>query len=152
MISAKTRLMNILGYAGLLPFLAATLAALMNVTLPTEVQPITLLLTYGAIILSFLAGILWGRGLHRSDSESTNGLIILSNAFAVLAWVTLLLSSVFWSLLLQMIGFALLLAFERKLARGTTMTTQSGYYPMRMILTTGVIVCQLLVLGNHLFD
>lgn len=152
MISAKTRLMNLLGYAGLLPFLLATLAELMSVTLPVSVQPLTLLITYGAIILSFLAGVLWGRGMHRADSEATNGLVILSNVFALLAWLTLLLNSPFWSLLLQMGGFAVLLAFERKLARGTIMTTQSGYYPMRIILTASVIVCQLLVLGNHLFD
>ncbi|MBT41701.1 MAG: DUF3429 domain-containing protein, partial [Idiomarina sp.] len=61
------------------------------------------------------------------------------------------LDSVFWALLVQMVGFALVLVFERTLARGTLMTTQSGYYPMRLILTTGVIVCQLLVLGNHIF-
>lgn len=151
MESAKTKLMQFLGYAGLVPFLIAALAELMAVQLPLAVSPMTILLTYGAIILSFMSGTLWGRAIHRADSEPTNVLLLLSNGFALLAWLTLLLNSVFWSLLLQMIGFALVLAFERKLARGTLMTTQSGYYPMRLILTTGVIVCQLLVLGSHIF-
>lgn len=151
MNSTKTKLMQILGYGGLVPFLLTALAELMALELPVPVEPMTLLLTYGAIILSFLAGTLWGRAMHRADSEPTNLLLILSNAFALLAWLTLLLNTVFWSLLLQMLGFALLLAFERGLARGTLMTSQSSYYPMRLILTTGVIVCQLLVLGNHLF-
>ena len=151
MESAKTKLMQFLGYLGLIPFLISALAELMSLTLPLPVSAMTLLLTYGAIILSFMSGTLWGRAIHRADSEPTNVLLLLSNAFALLAWSTLLLNSVFWSLLLQMVGFALVLAFERQLARGTLMTTQSGYYPMRLILTTGVIVCQLLVLGNHIF-
>lgn len=149
--TAKTKIMQLLGFAGLIPFLVFSLAQLMGVELPLPVDPMTLLLTYGAIILSFLAGILWGRAIHRADSEPTNTLLVLSNAFALLAWFSLLLDSVFWTLLIQMIGFALVLTFERALARGSLMTTQSGYYPMRLILTAGVIVCQLLVLGNHIF-
>ncbi|MGM0524660.1 MAG: DUF3429 domain-containing protein [Pseudomonadota bacterium] len=149
--TAKTKIMQLLGFAGLIPFLVFSLAQLMGVKLPLPVAPMTLLLTYGAIILSFLAGILWGRAIHRADSEATNSLLVLSNAFALLAWFSLLLDSVFWALLIQMAGFALVLTFERVLARGSLMTTQSGYYPMRLILTAGVIVCQLLVLGNHIF-
>ncbi|RUO77824.1 DUF3429 domain-containing protein [Idiomarina seosinensis] len=149
--TAKTKIMQLLGFAGLIPFLVFSLAQLMGVKLPLPVAPMTLLLTYGAIILSFLAGILWGRAIHRADSEPTNSLLVLSNAFALLAWFSLLLDSVFWALLIQMVGFALVLTFERVLARGSLMTTQSGYYPMRLILTAGVIVCQLLVLGNHIF-
>lgn len=151
MESAKTKLMQLLGYAGLVPFLVTALAELMGLSLSLPVSPMTLLVTYGAVVLSFLSGTLWGRSIHRADSEATNSLLLLSTAFAVMAWLTLLLSSVFWSLLLQMVGFALLLTFERVLARGTLMTTQSGYYPMRLILTTGAIVCQLLVMGNHIF-
>ena len=151
MESAKTKLMELLGYAGLVPFLISALAELMALNLPIPVSPMTLLLTYGAIILSFMSGTLWGRAIHRADSEATNSLLSLSNLFALLAWLTLSLDSVFWALLVQMVGFALVLVFERTLARGTLMTTQSGYYPMRLILTTGVIVCQLLVLGNHIF-
>ncbi|MGM0480523.1 MAG: DUF3429 domain-containing protein [Pseudomonadota bacterium] len=151
MTTLKQKLIHILGAAGILPFLGSALAELMNLSLPYQLQPVTLLVTYGAIILTFLAGVLWGRALHRADSEPTNGLLLLSNMFALLAWLTLLLNSVFWALLVQMVSFALLLMFERKLARGSTMTTQLGYYPMRLSLTVAVIVCQLLVFGNHLF-
>lgn len=151
MTTLKQKLIHILGAAGILPFLGSALAELMNLSLPYQLQPVTLLVTYGAIILTFLAGVLWGRALHRADSEPTNGLLLLSNVFALLAWLTLLLNSVFWALLVQMVSFALLLTFERKLARGSTMTTQLGYYPMRLSLTVAVIVCQLLVFGNHLF-
>lgn len=150
--SSKTRLMHFLGGAGLIPFLAATLAELMALDWGITIPPILVLMTYGAIILSFLGGVLWGRALHRAASDATHGLLIMSNVFSLLAWATLLLNSIFWTLLLQMIGFAALLAVERSLARGSTMTTQSHYYPMRLILTTSVIVCQLLVLGNHLFE
>ena len=69
MESAKTKLMQLLGYAGLVPFLISALAELMALNLPIPVSPMTLLLTYGAIILSFMSGTLWGRAIHRADSE-----------------------------------------------------------------------------------
>ena len=150
MTSVKTKWIYLLGFGGLLPFLGLSLSSLMTIELSLIGNPLPALVSYGAVILSFLSGILWGRALHRADTESTQGLIITSNVFALLAWLTLLLNTIFWSLLLQIVGFALVLFFERKLARGTTMTSQSRYYPMRLMLTVGVIVCQILVLGNHI--
>ena len=56
----------------------------MAIELPLIGNP-PVLVFYGAVILSFLSGILWGRALHRADTESTQGLIITSNVFALLA-------------------------------------------------------------------
>ena len=117
----------------------------MAIELPLIGNPLPALVSYGAV--EFLPAY-YGRALHRADTESTCGLIITSNVFALLAWLTLLLNTIFWSLL-QIVGLLLVLFFERKLARGTTMTSQSRYYPMRL-MPTGVIVCQILVLGNHI--
>ena len=75
MNSTKTKLMQILGYGGLVPFLLTALAELMALELPVPVEPMTLLLTYGAIILSFLPGPC-GDEPHRADSEPTNLLLI----------------------------------------------------------------------------
>mgnify|MGYP003115237778 FL=1 len=150
MNTAKNKLIYTLGFLGLIPFIVSSLAELMQVTSLFGFQPLDLLITYGAIILTFLGGVLWGRALHRAESEPTNALLVLSNAFAILAWLTLLLDSSAWSLGLQMAGFATLLFFEQKLARSSAMTSYMGYYRIRLILTSAVIVCELLVFGNHI--
>ncbi|ASG66781.1 DUF3429 domain-containing protein [Idiomarina piscisalsi] len=150
MNTAKNKLIYTLGFLGLIPFIVSSLAELMQVGSILGFRPLNLLITYGAIILTFLGGVLWGRALHRAASEPTNALLILSNVFALLAWLTLLLNSSAWSLGLQMAGFAILLFFEQKLARSSAMTSYMGYYRIRLILTSAVIVCELLVFGNHI--
>ena len=150
MNTAKNKLIYTLGFLGLIPFIVSSLAELMQVESLFGIQPLKLLITYGAIILTFLGGVLWGRALHRAESEPTSALLVLSNAFAILAWLTLLLDSSAWSLGLQMAGFATLLFFEQKLARSSAMTSYMGYYRIRLILTSAVIVCELLVFGNHI--
>ena len=150
MNTAKNKLIYTLGFLGLIPFIVSSLAELMQVESLFGIQPLKLLITYGAIILTFLGGVLWGQALHRAESEPTSALLVLSNAFAILAWLTLLLDSSAWSLGLQMAGFATLLFFEQKLARSSAMTSYMGYYRIRLILTSAVIVCELLVLGNHI--
>ncbi|MCA1768336.1 MAG: DUF3429 domain-containing protein [Idiomarina sp.] len=150
MNKGKNWLIHTLGFLGLIPFLAASLTALMHTGTIWGILPLDFLITYGAIILSFLGGVLWGRALHRAESEKTIGLLILSNVFALLAWLTLLLQAPAWSLGLQMTGFALVLFFERKLARNSAMTSYMGYYRIRILLTAAVVVCQLLVFGNHI--
>ena len=91
MNTAKNKLIYTLGFLGLIPFIVSSLAELMQVESLFGIQPLKLLITYGAIILTFLGGVLWGRALHRAESEPTNALLVLSNAFAILAWLTLLL-------------------------------------------------------------
>ena len=150
MNTAKNKLIYTLGFLGLVPFIVSSLAELMQVGSIFGFRPLNLLITYGAIILTFLGGVLWGRALHRAESEPINALLVLSNAFAILAWLTLLLDSSAWSLGLQMAGFATLLFFEQKLARSSAMTSYMGYYRIRLILTSAVIVCELLVFGNHI--
>lgn len=150
MNKTKNGLIYTLSFLGLIPFLAASLAELMQAGALWDVLPLDFLISYGAIILSFMGGVLWGRALHRAESESTTGLLLLSNVFAIFAWFTLLINAPAWSLGLQMIGFALVLLFEQRLARSSGMTAYMGYYRLRTVITTAVIVCELLVLGNHI--
>lgn len=150
MNKGKNWLIYTLGFLGLIPFLASSLAALMHTGTWWGISPLEFLITYGAIILSFLGGTLWGRALHRAESEKTTGLLLLSNVFALAAWFTILINAPAWSLGMQMAGFALVLYFEQKLARSSAMTSYMGYYRIRVLLTTIVIVCQLLVFGNHI--
>lgn len=150
MNSDKNKLIYVLALLGLVPFLVSSLAALMRTGPLWGILPLEFLITYGATVLASLGGVLWGRALHRAASEKTNGLLLLSNAFALLAWLTLLLDAPAWALALQMVGFVLLLVFEKKLARSSTMTSHMGYYRIRVLVTTAIIVCELMVFGNHI--
>ena len=51
---------KLLGYAGALPFGGCALAGVLDIQL-AGLQTASLLLGYGAIILSFLGGLQWGR-------------------------------------------------------------------------------------------
>jgi hypothetical protein len=66
--SASAHLINRLGYAGLIPFVALT--ALMWLVAP-EFQPFVAiaLLGYGAVICSFLGGIHWGIAFEEIQNE-----------------------------------------------------------------------------------
>lgn len=72
--------------AGLVPFFAG---AVLIVFHPAEaarwVEPLA---AYGAIILSFLAGTRWGKGLAERDPRPAT--LILSNLPPVAAWLTFL--------------------------------------------------------------
>jgi len=47
-------------------------------------------ITYSAIILSFLSGVLWGAALEGFDNTLGRTALILSNLFALAAWAALL--------------------------------------------------------------
>lgn len=89
----KTVLMaRLLGYGGAFPFLCGAIAASQQVTV-LGLSPAHLLLSYGAVILSFLGGLHWGRVI---TSPNINGRtdstwLIWSVCPSLLGWVTLLL-------------------------------------------------------------
>ena len=85
-----SRVINSLGYAGLLPFLAAVWA-LMPSCLFWEWPASQLFLSYSVIILSFLAGALWGKAKELEESAVSCLLLIGSNAFALTGWLAVLL-------------------------------------------------------------
>ena len=83
---------RVLGYAGALPFLCGAIAASQQVSV-LGVTPAYLLLSYGAVILSFLGGLHWGRVI---TSPNANGRfdstwLIWSVCPSLLGWVALLL-------------------------------------------------------------
>lgn len=86
------RLINALGYAGLVPFVV--LAALLWLVTP-DLHPFVALAlaTYAAVVLSFLGGIHWGIGLrYAALQESGYRLHLVWGAvIAPLAWLTILM-------------------------------------------------------------
>lgn len=90
--------------SGALPFLFATGSLALGKPLHPTVAIVTLL-TYGAVILSFLGGIQWGLAVRLADEAPTsaNRLFVLSVLPSLAAWATvLLLNDPKWQLLAQL--------------------------------------------------
>lgn len=125
----RTKVQQLLGYAGLIPFV---FIAVWCAVVGGEVNQAALWLftSYSAIILSFLAGTLW-----HAKSEQATLLMVLSNAFAIGAWLAIALLDVN-AILFLILSFVTLLVVELKLANHQA---QGAYVKLRIILTTIVI-------------
>ncbi len=133
-----------LGGAGALPFVAGVLLALAG-DASLGAWAVEALRAYGAVILSFMAGIHWGlamadRGAGAGQGASW-GRLGLSVTPALLGWLALLLPPVAGFLLLAT-SFAALLAVDlASVRRGMA----PAWYPrLRWPLTTIVVICMLL--------
>ena len=83
---------RVLGYGGALPFLCGAIAASQQVVV-LGLAPAHLMLSYGAVILSFLGGLHWGRVITspNPNGRSDSTWLIWSVCPSLLGWVTLLL-------------------------------------------------------------
>ena len=83
---------RVLGYGGALPFLCGAIAASQQIVV-LGLTPAHLLLSYGAVILSFLGGLHWGRVITspNADGRSDSIWFIWSVCPSLLGWVALLL-------------------------------------------------------------
>jgi len=136
-----------LGLLGLVPFLVILLPffgmdRLLSVSIPF------LFTCYSATILSFLAGVLWGRVLADDDSLLTFFILIFSNAMALFSWAGLLLYEAFRasSLLLLMLGYLFILLAELRYRRRIFHKLDSGYVRLRVLLTGTVLVLHVFAL------
>jgi hypothetical protein len=132
------QLAKLLGYAGLIPFIVFSLGTW--ITLPFVHNTHFVLMTYAAVILSFMGAIHWGVAMSRSsDIEVTQlGLSVIP---ALIGWLALLVASVYGYILLILCFSALLLADKSVNKAGLL---PGWYLPMRMILTTIVVLCLLI--------
>ena len=83
---------RVLGYGGALPFLCGAIAASQHMAI-LGLAPAHLLLNYGAVILSFLGGLHWGRVITspNANGRSDSAWLIWSVCPSLLGWVALLL-------------------------------------------------------------
>ena len=83
---------RVLGYGGALPFLCGAIAASQQVDV-LGLAPAHLLLSYGAVILSFLGGLHWGRVITSShvDERTASSWLIWSVCPSLIGWAALLL-------------------------------------------------------------
>ena len=136
----------ILGAMGLIPFVFATYLSWTNATF-FDRSGLYLFITYGAIILSFLSGTLWGQFVHKESSPVSKYLLISSNVVAVAAWFSLLLDIQVLSIALLFLGFISTFWGEARFARQVESAAlpASPYLTMRFVLTLIVCVLHLLV-------
>ena len=142
-----SRVINSLGYAGLLPFLAAVWAAYAELSFGAW-SASHLFLSYSVIILSFLAGALWGKAKELEESNVSRFLLIGSNVFALTAWLAVLLGRDYLSagLAVSMTGFILVYLVEHK-TRGLLQGMDSAYLKFRLTLTSVVCLAHLVVIA-----
>ena len=130
------RLVLMLGYAGLIPFLAGPAW----LTFSPQTAPLALdqaWLLYGAMIASFMAGTFWGLALVVIENPAGMLGIIMSGLLMLLAWASAMLpfSLALWALA----GVFVLLGFA-ELWRERMLDPMSSYLKLRLVLTTGVLI------------
>jgi hypothetical protein len=124
-----------LGIAGLLPFVAGAAGLWW---LPPEWAGLAALalLTYAAVIVSFLGGIHWG--LAMPLAQTRRGLLIWGVLPSLLAWAGLLLNSA-WGLLLMAASLLLCYIVDCKIYRSLRL---GGWLGLRALLTfVAVLSC-----------
>ena len=108
---------RVLGYGGALPFLGGAIAASQQMPI-LGLSPAYLLLSYGAIILSFLGGLHWGRVITspHADRRSDFVWLIWSVCPSLLGWAALLLPVKVGAVVLSLC-FLAALQIDQKLIR-----------------------------------
>ncbi|MEM5471450.1 DUF3429 domain-containing protein [Hoeflea sp. AS60] len=127
---------------GAVPFVAMALASIVSPEFAAaRLGGDAAFLGYGAVILSFMGGVRWGRALSLEDPARAAEQIILSVAPSLAAWLALLIDRPL-SLLLLMAGFALQAAWDAQSARNGLLPRWFG----RVRLTISAIVVASIIL------
>ena len=134
--ASPPRTVALLGYGGLLPFVALALLVWLD---PARTASLwwPALLAYGAVILSFVGALHWGFAiaLPGLDAASRQGLYVWSVVPALVAWPALLWAAPGAAVLL-VAGFALHWLQDRRLvAQGAATALPAWYLPLRTQLT-----------------
>ncbi|MGQ7847346.1 DUF3429 domain-containing protein [Granulosicoccus sp. 3-233] len=132
----------ILGLCGLLPFIATAFATVIidgkeQIQGISNAQALHALGAYGAVILSFLGGIRWGRLLADNADIQQWAPLTLSVIPSVIAWCALLFSTSVM-LILLIAGFACQYAMDRVAVNRQELPAWFGR--LRLILTSGVLI------------
>lgn len=129
-----------LGLAGVLPFLAAALSQWMPLAGLAQGQGLKGGIAYGAIVLSFLGGIRWGKAL--SDGRPQD--FALSIIPALAGWLAILLPEPLMGVCLLIAGFMLQAMWDVKSASSRQLPQWFG--TLRAILSAGAVIALLAML------
>jgi hypothetical protein len=148
------KLMCILGFAGLMPFVIPVCLMLNDIWFGVDVAGVSswvayapyLFVTYGGVILSFMSGTLWAGWQTIDNNNLAKFAILMSNLLALAAWCALLLVYItpvaeIFCVILLMIGFMSLLWVERMIGG-----VEKAYWRLRLSLTSIVMVLHLVMI------
>lgn len=125
-----------LGYAGLLPFLGLLLLAWQPV-LGSSAQAIQLFHIYSALILAFMAGVMWPV-LYRPEAPAVMAVVVVS--FPVLSFLAFALLP---TLLLPIQALLFVALRLSEIVSGVDLRYPPGYGSLRWQLTVVVVACHL---------
>jgi len=130
-----------LGWAGVLPFFALALAL---AAAPREWRDLAAqaFLAYGALILSFLGGVRWGRALAGGAGTGQFAAAVLPSLWGWLAWLVL---PPVPAVLMLAGGFALVAWWD---GRGDAMAAPASFRRLRRGVTAAVLACHALALAG----
>ena len=130
-----SNLIKLLTYLGASPFFLAIFISLSNQTF-LGVDGSKWFLTYGLIILSFMAGTLWGQVVNASTRVKR--IALATNVITLAAWFAFLLAGTSSVLLIIALGFIALYLLE---SFAISHTQRPDYYlGLRLRVTTLVVV------------
>ncbi|PWQ96468.1 DUF3429 domain-containing protein [Leucothrix pacifica] len=137
----NANLIKLLTYLGAAPFfLAAGLSFAGNTFLGVTASQ--WFLSYGLVILSFMAGTLWGQVIN--EQSHIKAIAIATNAITLAAWFTFLLGSPSLTLVMVALGFVALYLLEATFMK--PLNKPSYYLSLRRNVTTLVVIAHGLML------
>jgi len=119
-------IVNMLGYAGLVPFLVSAILVAGNTAYSDHASSIAG--TYAFGIICFLTGSWWGMNSGRDNRR----VIVLSNVYFVFAFLVLMLAPQWWSLSASILLFAV---FAVEMNTSLFPELSKNYRGMRAVLT-----------------
>lgn len=139
-MTKQTRLYQVLGYAGVIPFLVGTFFTWCG-PMQETIYAAELFIVYSVVVLSFLAGSWWGFSLPQGQTTRAT-LVVGSCVYALFAAGSWLIGYQPLTLILLGIGYVAIWLHEFFMP----VSDGSGAYRiMRTLLTLTVFVCHLLV-------
>jgi hypothetical protein len=128
--------------AGIIPFIFS--AILMHTNMLAKSTILTFLLSYTAVILSFLGGIQWGIGVMRLDSHAYDSphLFIVSIIPSLVAWLFLLIHHPKVQLIGYMLSFAIVAVADSTFSLKGIMPR--WFLMLRWVVTISVITLLIL--------
>jgi 4-hydroxybenzoate polyprenyltransferase len=137
----NSNLIKLLTYLGALPFFLAIYIGLSKQSF-LEVVGIQWFLTYGLLILSFMAGTLWGQVVNQPIKVKR--IALGSNAITLSAWFALLLADPAVVLIIMALGFVAIYLLEAVMM--SSIKRPDYYRVLRLRVTMLVVVAHGLML------
>lgn len=125
------------GLLGLIPFYVLALSSLASLGLPPVIALLGLL-TYGAVILSFVGAIWWGIAVHAPQGTTRTSLFIWSVVPALVGWFATITAPDLGVLMLAS-GFFIQWLLDAWLSKTQPALFPAWVFMLRSILTAGVL-------------